>query len=119
MRQTELKQLLKKVTLAEVTGAAILYHDCFLNFFFVYYGSDKIQISNIFKPKSPDTAALLGFCLYLIHSLQQIKPGNKVWKKVNKIVCLVKKKRTHFNISLPKYTEYRLTHRRDTSDRRA
>ena len=42
MRQTELKQLLKKVILAEITGAAILYHDCFLNFFFVYYGADKI-----------------------------------------------------------------------------
>ena len=33
MRQTELKQLLKKVILAEITGAAILYHDCFLKFF--------------------------------------------------------------------------------------
>jgi hypothetical protein len=41
MRQTELKQLLKKMILAEITGAAILYHDCFL-IFFVYYGSDKI-----------------------------------------------------------------------------
>ena len=42
MRQTELKQLLNKVILAEVTGAATLYHDCFKNFFLVYYGSDKI-----------------------------------------------------------------------------
>jgi hypothetical protein len=41
MRQTDLWQLLKKVTLAEVTGAAILYHDCFLKLF-VYYGSGKI-----------------------------------------------------------------------------
>jgi hypothetical protein len=39
MRQTELRQLLKKVTLAE--EVAILYHDCFL-IFFVYYVSDKI-----------------------------------------------------------------------------
>jgi hypothetical protein len=41
-KQTELQQPLKKATLAQVTGAAILYHDCFLNFFFVYYGADKI-----------------------------------------------------------------------------
>jgi hypothetical protein len=38
VRQTELKQPLKKVTLAEVTGTAILCHDCFLkkNFFLLF-----------------------------------------------------------------------------------
>ena len=53
--------------------------------------------SLIFLSPSPlDTAALFSFCLNTIHSLQQIKlkkPGNKVWKRVNKILCLVKKKK--------------------------
>ena len=60
--------------------------------------------SLIFLSPSPlDTAALFSFCLNTIHSLQQIKlkkPGNKVWKRVNKILCLVKKKccLSHFSI---------------------
>ena len=53
--------------------------------------------SLIFLSPSPlDTAALFSFCLNTIHSLQQIKlkkPGNKVWKRVNKILCLEKNKK--------------------------
>jgi hypothetical protein len=31
-----------------------------------------------------DTAALFSFLFYLIHSLQQIKPKNKIWKMLIK-----------------------------------
>lgn len=32
-RQADVRRLLKKVTLAEVTGAAVLHHDCFQHSF--------------------------------------------------------------------------------------
>ena len=56
----------------------------------------KSRSLNIFNPKSLDTAALFSFCLYTVHSLQLIKlkkPKNKFETKINKIPCLVKKKR--------------------------
>ena len=57
--------------------------------------------SLIFLSPSPlDTAALFSFCLNTIHSLQQIKlkkPGNKVWKRVNKSLYLVEKKKVGQN----------------------
>jgi hypothetical protein len=49
---------------------------------FVYYGYDKFL-----SPSPPDTAALFSLCLFLIHSLWQIrlkKAGNKVWKRLIK-----------------------------------
>ena len=56
----------------------------------------KSRSLNIFNPKSLDTAALFSFCLYTVHSLQLIKlkkPKNKFETKINKIPCLVKKKK--------------------------
>lgn len=63
MRQIELKQLLKKVTLAEVTGAAILYHDCFLKIFLFIMDLIKSR-SLIFLSPSPQTLQLFSVFAY-------------------------------------------------------
>ena len=47
MKQTELSQLLKKMNVTTLLGAAILFMTAFSNF---VSGSDKIQISDICKP---------------------------------------------------------------------
>lgn len=76
-----------KRTLAEVTGAAILYHDWFLNFPLFIMDLIKSRSLIFLSPSPLDTAAHFSFCLYFIHSLQQIKlkkPGNKVWKRLIK-----------------------------------
>ncbi|CAI9170158.1 unnamed protein product [Rangifer tarandus platyrhynchus] len=69
----------------------------------------KSRSLNIFNPKSLDTAALFSFCLYTIHYLQLIKlkkPKNKFETKINKIPCLVKKKREkEKDVLLPAWKE--------------
>lgn len=89
MKQTELSQLLKKIKLEEVTGSC--YFILWLLFKILFMDLIKSRSLIFLSPSPLDTAALFSFCLYTIHSLQLIKlkkPGNKVWNKVNKVLCL-------------------------------
>ncbi|XP_049503478.1 LOW QUALITY PROTEIN: transcription factor BTF3-like [Panthera uncia] len=77
--EAEMSQLLKKINLKKLLGAAILYYDCFLKILFMDLINSRSLI--FLSPSLLDTAALFSFCLYTIHSLQLIKlkkPGNKV-----------------------------------------
>ena len=89
MKQTELSQLLKKIKLEEVTGSC--YFILWLLFKILFMDLIKSRSLIFLSPSPLDTAALFSFCLYTIHLLQLIKlkkPGNKVWNKVNKVLCL-------------------------------
>lgn len=74
MKQTELSQFLKKITLKKLLGAAILYYECL---FKICYGSDKIYTSNKLKPKPVGHCSSFQFfllfafvfCLETSHSL--------------------------------------------------